>query len=360
MKFFSLLYFCYISFTISFVCGLYFPPLSSSSKWEESSVEQLGWNASAVEPLIQYLNSTNTKAFILLKDGKIVLENYLNGFQPDDYWYWASAGKVLFTALTGICQQEGYCKVSNKVSEYCGPGWTSALIEKEDLITVQHLLSMTSGLDVTGLSLDPDTITYKQDAGTAWDYQHVFAKLMDVIVNATSTSGSVDRDDALALYNKYNREKLKVKVGMKGSFVETDGHIVYWSDARSMARYGILSLSKGRWNEEVIINEHYFSESITPSQELNEAYGYMWWLNGYESYLRPGYPQPIAGYVVPSAPADAYFGMGKNTQRLHVVPSLGLVVVRLGDAWIEDDKSYAVSEFDEILWKNHLNNLVGV
>ena len=346
-----------ISLTLLSVCGLYYPPMSSS-KWEETTVEELGWNTSAVEPLLQFLNVTNTKAFIVLKDGKIVLENYFDDFQSNDNWYWNSAGKVLTTALTGICQQEGHCKLQNKVSEYCGSGWTSAPSEKENLITLQHLLSMTSGLEENGISLDPEDLTYKHDAGEVWDYQNVFYKLIDVIVNATSTSGTVDRDDVLNMYNRYNDEKLKTKIGMNGRFLEDiSGRIIYWSDARSMARYGILSLSKGRWNDEVIIDEQYFSESITQSQEMNQAYGYLWWLNGHDSYITP-LSTSVDGPLVPSAPADAYFGMGHNTQRLHIVPSLGVVVVRLGNAWHEDDIGYAVSLYDDLLWKNHLNHLI--
>ena len=71
MKFpLSFIVYC-ISFTILSVRGLYYPPLSPSSKWEETSVKEAGWNVSAVEPLLRFLNETNANAFMILKDGKI-------------------------------------------------------------------------------------------------------------------------------------------------------------------------------------------------------------------------------------------------------------------------------------------------
>ena len=50
---------------------------------------------------------TNTKSFIILKDGKIVLENYLNGHSDTTYWYWASAAKSLMAVIVGKAQEEG-------------------------------------------------------------------------------------------------------------------------------------------------------------------------------------------------------------------------------------------------------------
>jgi hypothetical protein len=87
---------------------------------------------------------------------------------------------------------------------------------------------------------------------------------------------------------------------------------------------------------------------ITPSQDLNPAYGYLFWLNGSESYIQPGLGISFDGSIIPSAPEDLFAGMGKNDQRMYIVPSMDLVVIRLGNA--ADESALALSEFDNELW----------
>src|SRR6185295_14728248 len=78
--------------------SLYFPPTGSIT-WETVTPASLGWNESAIPDLQTYLINSNTRAFIVLKDGKIAIEQY-NGvqltsgaFTSMSLWYWASAGK---------------------------------------------------------------------------------------------------------------------------------------------------------------------------------------------------------------------------------------------------------------------------
>ncbi len=86
---------------------MYFPPNDGSNTWETKSIASLGWNQSQVQPLLDYLESKNTKSFIILVNGRIVLENYFNGHSATTPWYWASAGKTLTSTVTGIAQDEG-------------------------------------------------------------------------------------------------------------------------------------------------------------------------------------------------------------------------------------------------------------
>ena len=126
--------------------NMYFPPIGSTT-WETKSVASLGWNETAVEPLLAYLEEKHTKGFIILQNGKIVMENYFNGHSATESWYWASAGKTLTATVVGIAEQEGYLNTNNRVSDYLGTGWTSIPLAKENLIINKHLLTMTSGLN---------------------------------------------------------------------------------------------------------------------------------------------------------------------------------------------------------------------
>lgn len=253
---------------------MYFPP-NGSEVWETKSVASLGWNPSAVQPLLDYLELKHSKSFLILVNGRIVMENYFNGHTATSPWYWASAGKTLTSTVTGIAQQEGLLNINNKVSDYLGTGWTSAPLAKENLITCKNLLSMNSGLnDALGDNVDPANLQYVADAGTRWAYHNVYVKLQDVVAQASGQT-----------WVNYFNTKLRDKLGMTGgAWIDSgDGLNVYWSTSRNMARFGLMALNKGKWNGNEIVNETYFNAATSTSQNINLSYGYLWWLNGKSS-----------------------------------------------------------------------------
>jgi CubicO group peptidase (beta-lactamase class C family) len=133
----SLLFIITILVSINHLSGqLYFPP-NNSSAWATMDAASLGWCQTRIDSLYRFLEANNTKAFILLKDGKIVLEKYLNGHSQTSSWYWASAGKTLTSALVGIAQQENKLKISDLTSNYLGKGWTSCTPTQEEKITIR-------------------------------------------------------------------------------------------------------------------------------------------------------------------------------------------------------------------------------
>lgn len=124
---------------------MYFPP-NGSDTWETKSAVSLNWNENNITDLLDYLELKNTKSFIVLQNGRIVIEQYFNGHTNTSLWYWASAGKTLTATTTGIAEEEGFININNKVSDYLGTGWTSATLAEENLITCKHLLMMTLDL----------------------------------------------------------------------------------------------------------------------------------------------------------------------------------------------------------------------
>jgi CubicO group peptidase (beta-lactamase class C family) len=319
---------------------LYFPPATGTT-WETKSIASLGWNQTAVQPLLDYLALKNSKGFIILVNGRIVMENYFNGHDADTPWYWASAGKTLTSTLTGIAQQEGLININNKVSQYIGTGWTSETIAKENLITCKHLLSMTSGIeDITnGDDVTPEKLQYKADAGTRWAYHNVYVKLQDVMAQASGQS-----------WVSYFNTRLRDKIGMSGTWIQMDNNSVYWSTTRSMARFGLLMYNKGTWDNTMILNETYFNEATNTSQSINLGYGYLWWLNGKSSYHLPQTQIQFNGSIIPTAPNDMFMALGKNDQKIYVIPSKKMVVIRMGDVANPENPTFALSGFDAELW----------
>lgn len=318
---------------------LYYPPAGNTT-WDTISPQNLGWCQERIDTLFNYLELKNSKGFIILKDGKIALEKYFGTFTKDSLWYWASAGKTLTAFLTGIAQEEGALDIQQPTATYLGQGWTNAPPEKEALIKVWHQLTMTTGLDYNVNDLnctDPNCLTYLNDAGNFWYYHNApYLLIGDVIASATGVS-----------YNAYTNSRVKTKTGMS-SGIWLDG--VYYSRPRDAARFGLMMLNKGIWNGDTLLRDTaYYNAMINTSQSLNQSYGYLWWLNGKSSYRLPGVNITIPGELIPSAPEDMYAGLGKNDQKIYVVPSMNMVVVRFGNA--ADGSNFALSGFDDNLWQ---------
>lgn len=325
--------------------SMYFPS-NTGSDWETTSLSALGWNQNAVQPLKDYLIQKHSKSFMILVNGRIVMEEYFNGHTVNDLWEWNSAGKTLVATTTEIAKQEGLLDINRKVSDYLGEEWTGMPLEKENLITVRHLLTMTSGNDDTKQYVIKPNLTYVADAGTRWAYSNIFQKLTDVIAHAGNKS-----------FETYFNEKIKTKTGMDGYWNFGLIYTIYHSTTRSMARFGLLALNRGKWKNEQILNENAFNECTTTSQNINPSYGYLWWLNGKTAFMIPGEQTIYQGPLVPNAPADMFAAMGAGDQRIYVIPGKKMVIVRMGEASNPANPNFAVSGFDNELWEK-INALI--
>ncbi len=326
----------------------YFPPIGSDT-WETITATELGWNENQIQPLLDFLEEKHSKGFIMLYDGKIVVEAYLNGHFATMPWYWASAGKTLTSTVSGIAQAEGLLDINDKVSDHLGTGWTSAPLEKENLINCKHLLSMSSGLnDALGDDVSPPNLQYVSDAGTRWAYHNVYVKMQDVVAAASNQS-----------WTDYFNAKLKNRIGMGGTWISQNALRVYWSNTRSMARFGLMVYAKGKWENTQIVPEAFLNEATNTSQNINLAYGYLWWINGKPSYHLPMVQFEFQGELIPNAPADMYAALGKNDQKLYIVPSKKLVIVRMGEVANPENPTFGLSGFDEALW-DKINAVIGL
>jgi len=325
----------------------YFPEVGSI--WERVTPASVGWDDTKMEDLRTFLSVSNSRALIVLKDGKIVIEEYMGkqlvntnlDFGATNNWYWASAGKTLTSAAVGIAESQGKINLEAKTSDYLGAGWTSLTATQENKILIRHQLTMTTGLDDDVANkdcTDPACLIYKADPGTRWAYHNAPYTLLDnVISNATGKA-----------LNAYVNDEIIAKIGMDGQYIKTGDNNVFYSTARSMARFGLLLLKKGKWDQTQIIPSAYVNLMTTSSQTFNPAYGYLTWLNGRPAYMVPGSQVSINGYLSPNAPNDMFAAMGKNGQIINIVPSKNIVVVRMGDV---PDTSQVPYLFQDNLWE---------
>ena len=324
--------------------SLYFPPLNSDS-WETVDPGSLDWCESSLEEMYDYLENNGTKSFLILKDGKIVIEKYFGDHDQQKQWTWFSAGKSLRAFLIGIAQHEGFLDIHDKTSDYLGAGWSGADRESEDLITIRNQLTMTSGLDERFFDcITPSCLLKKANVGERWVYHNgPYNLLKEVLESATSMN-----------INTYTNIKVKSAIGMEtGFWLESGLNTFFVSTARDMARFGLLIQNDGVWQNEVVLNDvGYFQEMINSSQELNPSYGYLWWLNGKESYIAPSSPLSINESIAPNAPSDLITAAGAQGQFISISKSTGMMMIRQG---LSDEKDLAALPIIDEIWSRILS-----
>ncbi len=315
----------------------YFPPVGTS--WDSKTAASIGWDETKLQEAFDFAGTKNTFGLIVLHKGKIVKEQYWNGWDINTRYYLASAGKSVIAFLMGIAQQEGLVQLNDRVSKYLGTGWTSAPLIKENLITIKHQITMTTGLDENvpdDNCTTPACLNYKADAGSRWYYYNAPYLLTHKVIEAASGK----------TINQYTKEKLWDKIGMSTSFWLNN---VMYCTTREAARFGSLILRKGEWNGvSLLTDQTYYNSMINTSQSLNLSYGYLWWLNGKSSSMAPGSSIVFPISLAPAAPADMFMALGKDDKKIYVVPSLDVVVVRLGDN--AGASLLGPSSFDNELW----------
>ena len=319
--------------------SLYFPPLTGST-WATTTPASLGWCQPQLDSLLAFAGRKGSKSLLLLKDGRMVVEQYYGTYTADSAWYWASAGKSLTATLVGLARQDGLLNLTDSTSKYLGR-WTSATRPQQRQIQLLHQLTMSTGLNdlppapCDNESTTPTCLLYLAPPATRWAYHTgAYRTLQNVLAQASGA----------ASITAYTSQRLGTRIGMAGQWANN----IFYSKARGMARFGLFILARGSWNGTQILDTAYFRRMTTPSQALNRSYGYLWWLNGQASYRLPGSQATQPGPLIPSAPADLIAALGKNDQKLYVVPSLGLVVVRQGNS--AGASRQAASSFDTELW----------
>ena len=344
---------------LTFILGLstlkaqtYFPPLVGST-WSTTDPATLGWCQDSINKLYDWLEDGDSDAFLVLKDGKIVLEKYFGTFTVDSFHVWNSAGKTLTAYAVGIAQNEGFLDIDDATSDYLGTGWTSLTLAQEGAITIKHQLTMTTGLD-DGVPdfycTDPACLIYKAAPGTRWAYHNGPYTLLDSVIESATGMN----------LNTWVNQKIGTKIGLTGLYIQSGYNNVYVSKPRGMARFGLLLSQDGYWNGTPVLPDlTYLNEMRNSSQSINNSYGYLTWLNGKASYMIPQSQFVFTGSLMPNAPSDVYAAEGKNGQIINVSPSDGLVLVRMGGSL---GNSLIATQYNDTIWQymNRLNCVAGV
>lgn len=309
--------------------GLYFPPTVGDT-WATVEPSSVGWDSSAIDEALDYAMGERSTAVIILLDGRILAERYAATWDLHTARAVFSVTKSVTAFLVGLLEQDGALELDDTVTSHLGAGWSAAAPADEGVITIRHLLTMTSGLD--------EGLARVAAPGDVWFYNTpAYHVLFDVIAAASGQS----RDD-------FASTRLHEPIGLMDSTWLPQRLSM---SARDMARFGLMILAEGAWDGTPLVTDPTILDAaLRPSQSLNPAYGHLWWLNGQDGFLLPGDPAPGgAGPLMPDAPADLVAALGAGDKKIYVARSMGLVVVRHGSS--AGEPAAASSSFDNLLWQ---------
>lgn len=276
----------------------------------------------------------HVRAVVVMRNGKIIGERYAQGISTDTPLLGYSASKSVINALVGILVREG--KLQTVAPAPVG-AWSDPA-DPRHAITLDQLLRMTSGLDLTegDSGFDPvskmlfqhsdDMAGYAGQAaltakpGSVWEYTSGNTLIVSAIIRNAVGGHAAD-------VQRFARDELLGPLGMHHTTIELDGagtpvgSTRILASARDWARFGQLYLDDGVVHGVRLLPEGWVHYSTTPT--LDSDYGTGFWVNA-------GHAPNALGRVKSGMPADTFYASGLFGQRVVVVPSQRLVIVRLG------------------------------
>ncbi|MHA7056864.1 serine hydrolase domain-containing protein [Aquimarina sp. M1] len=278
-------------------------------------------------------NIKKTRAVLVIHKDKIIAEKYSEGLDENSVLLGWSMTKSILATNYGVLQKQGKININDKapIKE-----WQS---DERKEITIHNLLQMNCGLawdedygsisdatkmlyideDMTKPQIDKEAIHKPNEY---WYYSSGVSNLLSGILR--------QQFESYQEYLDFPYREFIDKIGMHSMLIETDmagnyvGSSYAWATTRDWAKFGLLYLHQGAWNGEQIFQEEWVDYVTTPSPTSEGDYGGHFWLN--------------AGGFYPDAPRDMYSANGFQGQRVFIIPSKDLVIVRfglIGDAGVD-------------------------
>jgi len=286
--------------------------------WLVSIPEEENMNSDYLEDMLQYIidEEYSVDSILLIRNGYLVFERYFQEYDETVIHEVFSVTKSILSCLIGIAVKENLLELNQTLVSFFPDRVIDNLDSAKQNITIEHLLTMSSGLAWIEAIHDSiffnseDPVQYVLDRpmdaapGEIFNYNTGAAHLLSAILQNVTEQTSLS----------YAQEKLFVPLGIENIDWDSDPQGIYFSGhglslrPRDMAKFGFLYLNNGTWNAEQIISENWVSTSRTKYNYTAEAfdYGYLWWL----------YPQ-----------YDSYSAEGFLGQIIHVFPEYDLIAI---------------------------------
>lgn len=283
----------------------------------------------------------NTRSVLVLYKDQIIAERYAAPFDKNTEFLGWSMAKSLLATVIGTLELKQDFDIQQPLVEFMDlKAW-----EKDDRkkITTAHLLKMTSGLaweeDYTKISDVTKMLFLERDMTKTQalkELEYKPGKHFNYSSGTTNLISGVLRSQFQTQqeYLDFPYTQLIDKIGMNSMLFETDmegnyvGSSYAWATARDWAKLGLLYLHKGNWNDTQIFKESWADYTALPTKESKNEYGAQFWTN-------------TDGYM-PDAPKDMYYADGYHGQRIFIIPSKDVVIVRTGLTHTKRTGSYDI------------------
>ena len=312
-----------------------------AEEWRTSTPEKQGMDSGRLEEMMALIDEKDIHydSVLVVKDGHLVFEEYRNGYDEDRKHHLQSTTKSISSLLIGTLFQRGLLEsVDQKMVDLFGDYEIENMDERKQAITLEHLLTMTDGMDwherdypyedpnnsLGQMWQSSDALQHildtpmREEPGQTWSYNSGTSMLLGGIIEGLTG------EDLL----KYSREALFTPLGIeslrwdstKSGHYHTDGGL--YLTPRDMARIGYLALREGNWNGEQIVPAEWIEQSTQDYlPDDDTGYGYQWWtLPGGVFTTRGHYEQLI--YVVPETDMVVVFTGYVPDESLHITDGL--------------------------------------
>lgn len=271
--------------------------------WRTSTPEEQGMDSAMLTTMLENVvkQNANIHSILIVRNGYVVLEAYLYPFDASVRQELHSCTKSVVSALTGIAVQKGFIQSAQQKVVDLFPGRSIAnLDERKQAMTVEHLLTMSSGLEwifIPGsdeelASLDstvqmyesPDPSQFVLDRpmaeppGTRFLYSNGTAHLLTAVLQQTTGQSPLE----------FAQQNLFEPLGISDVTWPYDPQGVNFGagalqmTARDMARFGYLYLKEGEWDGRQIIPAEWVNTSLSSHIRADGSdYGYLWWIDSY-------------------------------------------------------------------------------
>ncbi len=301
-----------------------------TEKWSTATPESQGLNEQQLVKTDKTIieNYPNVYSLLIIKNGYMVYEKYYNGAKETSYNPVFSVTKSVLSALTGIAVREKLIQsTQQKVSELIPKYFNKIDSPKKKDITIENVLTMTGGLESIdknyyGFFASRDWLQYSlerpltDEIGSKFVYNTGLTQMLSAVISEKSGMNTE------AFAEKYLFEPLNIKVKRwdtdpAGSY---GGGTGLYLTARDMAKFGMLYLNNGRWENKQIIPEDWVKASSTKQVGLdnNQDYGYLFWIKNMTSKTTD------KSYYT-------YRADGAGGQKIVIIPELDMVVVVTAD-----------------------------
>lgn len=322
--------------------------------WPTGMPEDHGMDPDLLAEAADYAAAHESNCMVVIRHGTIVGEWYWQDTTPTTQVKNWSVAKAVSATVVGVALERGDLdSVHQSAAEFI-PEWQGT---DHEAITLHDLMAMSSGLrfdmiaDNVTMPLADDMTALAVAApadnppGALWEYNNHSVQAMEPVLRAATGMAADDYAD------QYLFGPLGMDVDWKR---DENGQPALYMNAkascRDNARLAYMYLHDGCWNGERLLSSDWIDTATGASTAMNRGYGYWWWRNGAEPTLDSVTFEDKGQMLHPYAPHDAYCAVGLGSQFVEVIPSLDLVVVRLGTAPHDDLAAWLdpVSMFEEI------------